>query len=241
VVEDTIVYRVRAGEAALAWLNAAVASGNDDSRPALCRTISVEFFQRGVQFVGCDGTMLFRAWTPYSDVGDFPAPQPDTDEQPEDAVVVRDANKFAIAFMRVVASAAQGDGPPAEMEITIDEDEDEAEPALGVEVSKYVLTLHALGQRLSCELFEGTYPAWRKLDLGIDAFELVDGLTVSPRIFGAVGKLKGVAGIDMSFRGERKAIDFVAVHGSTAHVRGFLMPMTRPDKERADAKEQDAA
>lgn len=99
-------YKVRAGEGAQAWLNAAIASGQDDARPALYRTLSVEFFRSGIQFIGCDGTVLFRTWAPYSDIGDLAAPHPEYDEVPEDAVVVSDVDKFALGFMKTLLGAS---------------------------------------------------------------------------------------------------------------------------------------
>jgi hypothetical protein len=225
---DTITQRkVDAASATLAWLNAAIASGQDDTRPALYRTLSVEFFESGVQFVGCDGTMLIRTWAPYSDRGDFDAPVPGWRERPIDSVVVSDVDKFAAGFMRTLASALSDDFP-VDLLMSIDPIEDEDEPPLGDEVAAFALTLHALGQRLTCPLYEGQYPDWRSLDLGVASGERVDGMALSTRLFAAVGKLKGINGVDLTFRAEDKAIDFVGIYG-VAPVSGVLMPMKRPE------------
>jgi hypothetical protein len=228
--------KVRAGEGAQAWLNASIASGQDDSRPPLYRTLSVEFFRRGIQFVGCDGTVLFRTWAPYSDIGDLPAPHPEYDETPEDSVVVSDVDKFALGFMKTLLSAL--DDVPWELSISVEEREDEKEPALGNALRGHVLVLHALGQRLTCKLYDGPFPDWRRLQFGLDKAELVDGLTVSPRIFSAAGKLKGVVGVDCSFHGDGKAIEIRTTEPS-ASVRGLLMPMrrTRSEAERRGSEQ----
>lgn len=226
--------KVLAKVGATAWLNAAVASSQSDARPALYRTLSVEFFRTGIQFVGCDGTMLFRTWAPYSDVGDLPAPHPDTDETPEDSVVVSDVDKFALGFMRTLLSAAED---YQEVGFAVEPVEKPEEPALGDELTEYALTLTALGQHLSCPLYEGEYPNWRALEFGLDAAELVDGMTLATRLFRSVGKLKGVSGLDCSFRGSERAIDIRSHELSAASIRGLLMPMRRLGAEKPKVAE----
>lgn len=215
---------VRAKVAATAWLNAAIAASQNDFRRALYRTLSVEFFPRGVQFIGCDGTMLFRTWAPYSDIGDIPAPHPAADELPDDSVVVSDVDKFALAFMRTLLSAAE---EYHDLTLSVDRLEKDDEPELGEELSEYTLNLSALGQHLACPLYEGEYPDWRALEFGLDPAELVDGMILGTRLFQSVGKLKGVSGVDCAFRGAERSIDFESRSESDASVRGLLMPMRR--------------
>lgn len=222
---DTRTFRTRADDAAVAWLNAAIACGRNKERKALFRTVSVEFFKSGVQFVGCDGTMLFRTWAPYCDIGDLPAPMPSWLERPsEDRVVVADTDKFALTFMRTLLPAV-GD-EPFEMHLSIEPSQDEDAPPLGDELAEYVLVLHALGQRLSCRLYDGTFPDWRALQYGIDEAERVEGMIIAPRILAAAGKLKGVSGVDCEFMGDEQAIRFVA-HSADPRVAGLLMAMRR--------------
>lgn len=227
---------INAAAAATAWLNAAIAVGQDEGRPALYRTLSVEFFPTGVQFVGCDGTMLFRTWAPYTDTDDVAPPL--WEEAPDETVVVSDVDKFALAFMKTVLSAV-GD-IPFPLSIAVEAAEADEQAPLGDDLQAQVLTLQALGQRLTCRLYEGAYPNWRALQFGMDARERVEGMTLATRLFAAVGKLKGVVGIDCTFRGESQAIEFVGGSASTASVSGLLMPMRRPEKgsTSADAADQ---
>ena len=44
-----------ARETAIAWLNAFFACSQDDERPTLYRTVSIELFRTGVQFVSTNG------------------------------------------------------------------------------------------------------------------------------------------------------------------------------------------
>lgn len=136
---------------AVAWQNAAIASSKDDGRPALYRTISVEFFKTGVQLVATDGHMLFRTWAPYSDMGDLPAAVPAWKERPVDSVVVMDPDKFALGFMKTLGTAlGKKDAPDSELTFTIEAAPSEAEPALGDAFQAHVLvmTVPDLGQQL---------------------------------------------------------------------------------------------
>lgn len=231
--------KVFAHDGALAWLNAAVACGQNKERPALFRTVRIEFFKAGVQFIGCDGTMLFRTWAPYSDIGDLPAPMPEPEKEPVDAVTVKDFDQFALSFMKTLLGATAGENARI-LELVFCIDRVEAEqPALGAEVAKYVLTLTALGQRLSCQLYDGQFPAWRALQLGLQADEVVEGMTLAPKMFKAVGKLRGVVGVDCTFLGEAKAIEVKSVHGSVPFA-GLLAPMRRPtDRQKPEPDEED--
>ena len=231
-------WKVYAHDGAQAWLNASISSSQEDGRPALYRTVRIEIFRRGVQLISCDGTMLFRTWAPFSDIGNLPAPLPEFDEPPEDAVTVLDEERFALGFMRTLLAATSGENARiTELSLSIDPVESE-QVALSEEVQEYALTLHALGQQLSCKLFDGQYPDWRGLQFGLPPEELVDGMTLAPRMFAAVGKLKGVSGVDCEFRGAERAIEWRAVHGS-APCCGLLMPMRRPTDRQKPAKEED--
>lgn len=223
--------KIRADVGATAWLNAAIASSNDDARPALYRTLAVEFFARGIQFIGCNGHALFRTWAPYSDNGDLPAPHPEPDEPPDDQIVVSDVDKFALGFMRTLLSACE---EYDDLEVGVEKAEETGEPALGEALTEYVLTLRAHGQTFAARIYEGEYPNWRALSFGLDDFERVDGMKIGTRLFGFVGKLKGVAGVDCAFRGEDQAIEIRSTHDGLPSVRGLLMPMRREAKTPAD-------
>lgn len=232
--------RVRAGHAAVAWINAMIAASSEVTRRQLYRTLSVEFFDTGVQFVGCDGHMLFRTWVPLSDAGDLDKPIPEFFEVPNDSVVVMDTDKFAVAFMRALDAACTKEMGHAELTFSVDPVSGE-QPALGEEVSDYVLTVHALGQQISCKLYDGQYPNWRGLEYGVAPTELVEGMILGTRLFAAVGKLKGVSGIECEFTGENRAIKITGK--GLIELRGLLMPMKREQEKKpaaaADSSQHD--
>jgi hypothetical protein len=220
---------VNAAVAALAWANAFLAAGRNNERTALYRTVSVEFFPDGIQFVSCDGALLFRTWAPIED-----KPMPALEECPDYSVIVIDRDKFALAFMKTLIQATKNKSYEpliiAVEPVPIDEGADEP---LGEAFASERLTLSALNQQLHCTVFEGQYPDWRKAEYGYDKSERVDGLTIAPRMFATVGKLRGVCRVECEFSGTDKAILFHA-SGET-DVRGMIMPMRR-DQEKGETQ-----
>lgn len=229
------VVSVPAGSAATAWLNAFLATSDDEARPALYRTLSVELFAAGVQFVATDGTMLFRTW-----VAAEGAPMPILAEDPDARVVVMDRDRFAVGFIRTMLAAAK-DNERERLTMQIETAPTPADGALlGESLHAKVLTLRAFGQQLHCTLYEGEFPNWRRLEFGILPVEQVDGMKLATRIFGAVGKLRGLsAGVDCDFHGAERQIEIHGV-GATAEVRGLLMPMRREKAVGAVITEGDA-
>ncbi len=230
--EEQTIVKVPARVGALAWLNAFSAASQDPERGILYRNLSLEFFPKGIQMVATDGTVLFRTWVGVDVEAEWPA----VDEAPDRSVVAMDPDGFGVAHMKALLRAAGQEGHQhEELIVATAESDDENEPSLGGEFLTERLVLRACGQRLDLRLHEGDFPDWRRLKLGIEEYERVDGLTIAPRILGLVGKLREVAAVDLAFHGDKRAITFVA-RGET-EVRGLLMPMRRPEKEDKEDKE----
>lgn len=213
---------VHAHSAVTAWINAFLAASQDEDNHRLYRTLSVEFYEGGIQFIGCDGHALFRAWAPV-DVG---GAWPDDETTPLHACVVMDPDGFGIGFMKSLFRVT-GEEEHARETLTISTApfDDEATIALGSEFMTERLTIRACGQRLDLKLFEGVYVNWRAAQLGVEAAERVDGLTLAPKLFQMVGKMKGVDAVDLDFYGTTHHVGFTA--RGDAEVRGLLMPMRR--------------
>lgn len=216
---------VNAGAAAIAWLNAFLAASEDEDRVQLYRTLSVEIFDAGVQFIGCDGTMLFRTW-----VAAEGAPMPLLEESPNVSVVVMDREKFALGFVRTMLAVAR-DQETARLDMDVEAaPDDEVQDTLGSALDAKVLTLRAFGQQLHCRLYDGKFPDWRRLQFGMLPAERVDGMKLAVRLFAAVGKLRGVGSVECEFQGADRAI-VIHGHGDRSEVRGVLMPMRREESK----------
>ena len=218
---------VPARAAAIAWLNAFSAASTDPERPALYRTLSLEFFEGGIHFAGCDGTVLFRTWVPKVADGETEeAPWPHNSEAPDRTVVVMDLDGFGSGYMKTLLRVT-GEEAHEHEELTMStatHDED-ATIALGTEFMTERLILRACGQRIDLMLYQGLYPDWRMLRLGMEAVERVDSLTIATRLFALVGKLKAVSAVNLEFYGDAKHVAFVA--RGESEVRGLMMPMRK--------------
>lgn len=222
LIETPVELSVSARVAATAWLNAFLATSQDEDRPILYRTLSLEFFDTGVQIICTDGTALFRTWAPSEEGAGWPLPE----KVPEASVVVMDPDGFGIGFMRALLRVANEDGHEFEqLHFSTSAIDDGATIALGEEFMAKRLTLRACGQRIDLRLSDATFPGWRHLRLGIDDVERVEGMTVAPRLLAMIGKLKGVDKVDLAFHGENQRIAFVARGDAVVH--GLLMPMRR--------------
>ncbi|MGV3707973.1 MAG: hypothetical protein ACO1Q7_03965 [Gemmatimonas sp.] len=233
-VGPTVKVSVNARAAALAWLNAFLATGQNEDRPLLYRTLAIEFFDAGVQFIGCDGTAIFRAFVPRAPHDEEPGykePEwPILAEAPERSIIVMDSDSFAIGFMRTLLRVTNEDFNAHQLlHISTSPIDEGAELSLGEEFLKDRLTLRSCGQRIDLPLFEDKYPNWREAKLGLDAAEHVEGLTIAPRIMAMTGRIKGARAIDLEFYGDSKHVTFTA--RGDCEVRGLLMPMRREKVE----------
>lgn len=217
---------VRAAPAAVAWLNAFLATSDVEERPLLYKTLSAEFFKHGLHLIATNGHIMLRAWCPTFEEDDEKlADWPDIAEVPERSVVIMDSDGFALGFMRTLLSVTKDDPYKlAPLTIEVSPAPDGEQTPLGEEFATEHLTLRACGQRLDCKLMEETYPNWRGLQFGLPA-ERVDGMTIAPRYLGVIGKLKGVDRVDCEFHGDTRHISVTAKGES--EVRGLLMPMRR--------------
>lgn len=237
-VAPLLSIKVPARAAALAWVNAFLAAGKDESRPALNRTLSIEVFETlrhsGLHLVGCDGTALFRTWVPALPDAEWP----NLDLAPEHRLVVSDIEGFAHGFLKTLLALTGQEGyAGAELTLTLETGDSVDEPALGEALQPRRLVLEACGQRLDLRLYEGAYPNWRGVDFGINEAERVEGLTFAPRLLGLLGRFKGPMAVDLAFAGETRAVRFVA--RGEAEVRGLLMPMRRPEVRKPESADEE--
>jgi hypothetical protein len=227
-IEPTVQITVDAHAASIAWQNAALSMGDAKEKPILFKNISLEFYEgRGIQFIATDGTILLRTWVPAHDSRklDWPVRRPDR------SVVVMDRDGFALGFMKTLQRAAKEDTYEP-LVVAIEAKDEDGQQPLSKEFAPYVLRLTACGQQLTLPLMQEEYPDWRQLNLGIAPDERIEGLTIAPRMFATLGKIKTASKIDVQFLGEQKQIAVRAFDGAMPVVEGILMPMQRVEAEK---------
>jgi hypothetical protein len=215
---------------AIAWLNAFLATSDDESRAVLYRSLSLEWFDDGLHMVATSGHALFRSWVADQESGPWPAPK----LKPNHSVVVMDVEGFGAAFMKTLLRVTNEEGREHEViSISVAKADEGATLSLGPEFVSYRVILRSCGQRIDLRVYDGEFPKWRQFKFGIDKRELVDGMTVSPKMFALLGKLRDVTAIDLEFAGETNAISFVGrrFEGAPPTVLGLVMPMRRPTPE----------
>lgn len=218
-----------ASKASLAWYNVFLATGQDPDRPKLYRTLCIEFYPHGVQFVATDGALLLRTWVDDGSWGD------DAERlvrEPMRTVTVSDRSKFGIGFIRTVMGMAKAADEAGDMlELSLTRDESGPQMDLDESMSTWRLTLRCCGQRMDLQLHDEPYPDWRGLDLGVEDIERVEGMTLAPWVFRTLGKVKHISGFDLSFGGEERAIRVVT--RGQSRLRGLVMPMRRQRERKA--------
>lgn len=228
VEEDLLTLNARAF--ATAWCNAFLATSDDPERPALFRTLSLEWLDDGMHMVATNGHALFRSW-----VGEGEdRPWPDTKVAPNRSIVVMDTEGFGIGFMKTLLRVTGDEGREHEqLSISIAKSDEGATLSLGEEFVSERVILRACGQRIDLRVYAGEYPKWRQLQFGVDKRELVDTMSVGPKLFKLLGKLIGPTAIDLEFSGHEKAIAFVARTAVSVvpYVVGLIMPMRRPSQD----------
>lgn len=216
-----------AGWLARGWLSVAEASSKDKERPALSRTVCVEFFADGVRLVATDSYMLLTAWVPCFEKTEPPAPAPELEESPYATVVAIDADGRAKGLFAYLLGLVEGKDHP-EILVRLTEGPAPEANALALMFDGTggdCLTISADDREaLLLELFEGPFPTWRKL---WSAFRggMTPVLALNPDILGRVVKMAKVGGadhIDWHFGGPDRVAK-VEVEGWPA-IAGMVMP-----------------
>jgi len=193
---------------ATAWLNVSLASGADDGAPALFRTVYVEMFDDAVQLVATDTFLLLTSAVAVDDDTDL---LPELDEAPELAATAIDYDGRMRALMtwlhKDAVRAEKNDHPGPEVTLTVKTAEpDPMAPAtLGTEVDRKVLVVQTLRERLTLDIYEGSFPHWRNVfkdrpKTGV----AVPAISFSAENLARLGKTKDAVSqaLEMTFAGD---------------------------------------
>ncbi len=159
-----------------AWRNAFLASSDDDGRPALYRTVLVEWYQDGLRFVSTDGYVIVTSYADGDRWSDGPVRSPDHDEAPAGSVVAIATDKLMADFLKhravevkawAKADAEGLDADPVDITFslgTIDEP-NTGQQRLDIG-DRRALIVSADNERIAIPLYEGDYPNWRAVLAG---------------------------------------------------------------------------
>ncbi len=216
------------------WMSVAVASGKDEARPVLNRTIAVELHPGGARLIATDSHVLLHAWIP-ADLGDE---EPGLDEPPAVLAVAADPHGRAKSLMAYLINLTGGEDPPlVDLTVTIgpadDPDDDNAFEGFG----RTAVFLEVPDQeRLTLHTIEAPFPDWRTI---VHAFtpEKTNAVALRPDLvanLGKLGKYHDDKPLLWRFGGVEKAA-LVEVADTIPHVAGVVMPMRFPWADDPDA------
>lgn len=159
-----------------AWRNAFLAASDDDGRPALYRTVLVEWYQDGLRFVATDSYVIVASYADSDRWADGPVHAPDHDEAPAGSVVAIATDKLMADFLKhravevkawAKADAEGLDPDPVDVTFslgTIDEP-NTGQQRLDIG-DRRALIVSADNERIAIPLYEGDYPNWRAILAG---------------------------------------------------------------------------
>lgn len=180
---------------ATAWLNTWLSTGDDEARPALYRTVLCEVFTspRCLQLVATDSYTLFGSTAACSGHEDDSAPT--LDELPDRAIVVMDHDARVQVLMRWLLADCKHAAKNGLMEPTVHVALRSAEvpstPTLDPSMGRQQLVITTDRERLTLDVFDGGYPAWRPLLLPHKP-KSTEGIAFSPRLLARLGKIRTV-------------------------------------------------
>lgn len=213
---------------AKSWQSVALASADDDGRPALYRSTLIEEFEFGVRLVATDGYVLFRAWVPFE--GREDEEQPPLSDLPVSVAVCADRDKRVLGLMKYLVSHTKDD--KAETDVTVDvsivEGDDQAKGTLeglaGSQIRMHVTS--AYDEAIESPVFEGAFPNWRPLWEG-HLWTSTARFGLSAHTLTKLGKLSAIwSKSDVEFRlGGKVGVAKVLVNAPEVTVDGLVMPI----------------
>ena len=215
---------------AAAWLAVFAATGQDEMRPLLHRTLNIETHADGVRLAALDGYMLLSCAVPHKGrlgVSDGPAVESITVHDPDHRG--RDLLKFA--YKTVTAK----DAPPDDIGVSFGPGTLEDGQFAGMEQDVITLTFPAISQTpesVSLSLMEQTFPEWRQLVEREDKTtrEVALSLEVLSRL--ATVRQRGFEHIRLTFDGPLGPIILDANRlGMPLQLVGALMPVRMSGRE----------
>jgi len=216
-----------ARDLARGWLSVALASANDEARPALYRTVAIEQFAEGVRLVATDSYMILRTWVPAVDHAYDP--EPGLDEAPiTTAVAIDEYGRGKGLLSHLLKLSTAKDALPIEVRLTLGVVEpEEGEGTFAGMDATWVIVEHPDAERLRLRAYEGEFPNWRKLFDGHTP-QTTDAVALGiPRLtaLAKLGKIHGDANPLLWRFGGEIGPAHVAVKDSDPFVEGLVMPV----------------
>lgn len=209
------------------WRSVAIASGSDKYAPALDHAVFIEQYSNGVRLVATDSTVLLHTWCPTAEAEEeFWYDPPEWDDVPLATAVALDPHGRAKGFLAHAQQLA-GDDNAGMIEISLDLGVvvEEHEPRIAGLAPTWCILEMRKRERLQLRLYEGEWPNWRALYLGVvpQATAMVAlNLEVAGRL-AKLAKIHGTTRLGYHFAGPM-AMAKVELLESIPEIHGLVMP-----------------
>lgn len=219
------------------WIPVWCATGQDDNRPVLHRTIAIEWFEgEGLRLIATDSYVLLSAWIGVTEE----RPEPHLEQAPDHETVIADHDKRGLGLIRYAAANAKADKDPDghyhRIRLTVTEPAGSRRtPALAESLEAQVLAITYEGEVVELPIVESPYISWRSLITG-GTPEAPDTIRLSPHVLDVMAKTG--AAFTWRFAGEAGPIRLDSVDG-TPRLTGIAMPV-RPNM-LAELDDEEAA
>lgn len=220
--------KINGGPLAVAWQNAWLATGQDEERPALYKTLIVEVHRHGLQLVATDSFVLFGAFAPFGEL----STAPELDEAPLDAFLVGDWDSRGLGLVKYAekeAKAAAKEDRDYLVTLELGKAEPDHRPALDL-MSRRALILSTDTERLALPLVEIEPPNWRAIISSAEGrAQATDHVFLTPSILGRFGAVKGgVMALRCGFSGTNGPI--VISSASECHFFAAIVPQASTER-----------
>ena len=225
-----------AGQLARGWLAVYQATGKDDNRPAIYKTLHLQQHTHGVRLVATDSYMILTAWVP--DVDDDLAPEPGWDEIPYASCTVIDRHGRAVSLLNYLLTLANSDDQKdieVNISLNVPWQPDDTDPK-DLQIDGFQALAATLEvpekERLQLEVYEGNYPDVGAL-LARQKRVRTDMLGLAADVTARLAKAAKIAvqggdpelasaGLKLWFGGRDKPLQ--VAFGSEPEVTGLVMP-----------------
>lgn len=219
-----------------AWQPVWQATGTDDNRPTLHRTICIEWYDgQGIRLISTDSYILLAAWIGVTEE----RPEPHLDVAPDAETIVADHDKRGLGLIKYAAACARADKDPDghyhRLRLAVTRPAGSRRtPALADSLEAEVLAISYEGEHVELPIVETPYISWRALITG-GTPAAPAAISMSPHVLDVLAKTG--ANFTWRFAGENGPIRLDTID-TLPRLSGIAMPV-RPATlaERTDEEE----
>lgn len=196
---------------ARAWLNVAVAAGENPDETSLYRTVALELYPDGVRLVATDRYLLLHA-----SIG-----APPVDVLPVETIVARDLDRRGRALLAWLYRIAHTSDEPRTVRLGLRDLDDPNTPTLGPDLVPRALTIDTGRDLCALPILDTAWTVWRDA-LPDTPIGPVTDVEIIPSLVGRLAKLRDTTTVSFEFHGDMAVLAASDPHGRVLCEGTFL-------------------